>query len=150
MFLIALFLFSYCTEQYILFFFWHTEKKTEISSRSQNESQPPSDTQTKTEEDRDEGSEPESRKGGILSWNRAFIAFACLQVLSCVNRSDIGTRSRVREESDLTGSCGYDFDLNCINACQNGLWRRKYKNWGSYRSSMTFYLMWFLFHFVNL
>ncbi len=146
MFLIALFLFSYCTEQYILFFFWHTEKKTEISSRSQNESQHHSDTQTTTEEDRDEDSKPESRKGGILSWNRAFIAFACLQVLSCVNRSDIGTRSRVREESDLTGSCGYDFDSNWINACQNGLWRGKYKNWGSYRSSMKFYLMWFLFY----
>ncbi len=78
MFLIALFLFSYCTEHYILFFFWHTEKKTEISSHSQNESQPHSYTQTTTEEDRDEGSKHESRKGGILSWNRAFIEYVLL------------------------------------------------------------------------
>lgn len=40
-------------------------------------------------------------------------------MLSCINRSDIGTRSRVREESDLTGSCGHDFDSKIINACQN-------------------------------
>ncbi len=149
MFLIALFMFSYCTQHYILFIFWHTEKTTELSSKSQNKSQPHSDTQTKTEEDREQGSKPESRKGGILSWNRAFIAFACSQVLSCVNRSDIGTRLRVREESDLTGSCGYDFDSNWINACQNGLWRGKYKNSGSYRSSI-FYLMWFLFYHICL
>ncbi len=142
-------MFSYCTQHYILFVFWHTEKTTELSSKSQNKSQPHSDTQTKTEEDREQGSKPESRKGGILSWNRAFIAFACSQVLSCVNRSDIGTRLRVREESDLTGSCGYDFDSNWINACQNGLWRGKYKNSGSYRSSI-FYLMWFLFYHTYL
>ncbi len=71
-------LFSYCTPHYILFFFWHTEKTTEISSRSQNESQPHSDTQTTTEEDRDEGSKPEDINKGILSENRAYYSiFAC-------------------------------------------------------------------------
>ncbi len=51
---------------------------TEISSRSQNESQHHSDTQTTTEEDREEGSKPEDINKGILSENRAYYSiFAC-------------------------------------------------------------------------